>query len=162
MHPLFLFSLATLACGATTLALLWTNPLYLRSDRLVWKALVRCTLPAVGFLDHLLRRSGALKATSRIFQRIELARSSFRDAASSHGKTDVFSEPAWFWSKTRRVFVKASLNLLRRHVATPSFRLWKPNGSVCKGAGRLSTLTTMVFAVGSSSTRYPKAKLIPE
>jgi hypothetical protein len=137
-----------------------TKPLSLCFNGLTVDSLLRLALPAVGLLDRLSRRSGVSDLTSRILQWVNLASPSASDTAPSHSETSQREPPPiqnvrpdapryeWLWLKTKRVFVKAFLNVLRRQIRTVSLPSWALGLSIRRSPATSSGLTTMVFAAG--------------
>jgi hypothetical protein len=160
MHPFFVLFLAILTCSGAVLLAHATKPLLLCFDGLTVESLLRLALPAFGLLGRLSRQSGASDLASQILQWMNLARPPAHGTAPSHNETsqreppltqDVRPEPTryeWLWLKTKRVFVKAFLNVLRRQIRTVGLPSWALGLSIRRIPVTTSGLTSMVFAAG--------------
>jgi hypothetical protein len=158
--PLTTFITADLTCSVAILLAHATKPLSLCFNELTVDSLLRLILPAVGLLNRLSRRSGVSDLTSRILQWLNPANPSARDTAPSHSETSQLEPPTtqdvqpdapryeWLWLKTKRIFVKAFLNVLRRQIRTVSLPSWALDLSIRRSPAISSGLTAIAFAAG--------------
>jgi hypothetical protein len=161
MHPFLVLSLAILTCSAAILLAHATKPLLLSFDGLSVDSLLHRALPAaLGLWGRLSRRSSVSDLASRILHWVNLASPSTcnttpPDKEPSHHEPlsthDIRPEPPryeWLWLRTKRVFVKAFLNVVRRQIRTVSLPSWALSLSIRRTRATSSGLTTAIFAAG--------------
>jgi hypothetical protein len=160
MHPFLVLSLAALTCSAAILLAHATKPLLLCFDELTVDSLLRLALSAVELLCRLSRRSGVSDITSRILQWVNIGSPSASDTAPPHSETSQREPPStqdvrphhpryeWLWLKTKRVFIKAVLKVIRRQVRTVGLPSWALGISIRRNSATSSGVTTVVFAAG--------------
>lgn len=175
MHPFLVFSLAVLTCSTAVLLAHTTKPFLLCFDGPTAGSLLRRTLPAVGLMGRLFKRSGISDLAARCLHWADLASSLTREATPSHARPSPRRQPSstedvrretspygWLWLRTRRVLVKASLNVLRQQIRALSLPSWALGLSVRRNPATLSGLTTVVFAVGPSQLHYSSSSRLTE
>lgn len=164
MHPFLVSCLVVLTCSAAILLAHATKPFLLSFDGLPVDSLLRRALPAAfGLLGRLSRRSSVSDLTSKILHWVNLASPSTPSACNTTPPDkeasqyeppltqDARPQPPryeWLWLKTKRVFVKAFLNVLRRQIRTVSLPSWALGLSIRRTRATPSGLTTMIFAAG--------------
>lgn len=161
MHPFLMFTLAILTCSAAVLLAHATKPILLSFDGLPVDSVLRRALPAaVGLWGRLSGRSSVSDLAPKILHWVNLASPSTCNATPpekgpSHDEPpstrDVRPERPryeWLWLKTKRVFIKAFLNVLRRQIRTVSLPSWMLSLSIHRTRATSYGLTTTVFAAG--------------
>jgi hypothetical protein len=172
MHLFLVLCLAILTCSAAALLTHTTKPILLSLDGLTADALLRRALPAaVELWSRSCRQSSLPELTSKILHFVHLAGPSTHKTTPPDGQLsqhepsmtqDVRAEPSryrWLWLKTKRVFVKAFWNVLRRQIRTMSFPTWALGLSIRRTRAMPSGLTTMVFAAGPPHCCTPTSML---
>lgn len=173
MHPFFVLSLAVLTCSAAILLAHATKPFLLSFDGLAVDSLLRRAVPATfGLLGRFSRRCSVSDLTSKILRWTNLGSSPTCNTTSSSNEQPSQDEPPpaqdvrpetpryeWLWLKTKRVFVKAFLNVLRRQVRTVSLPSWALGLSVRCTRANPSGLTTVIFAAGVPHPHSPTTTL---
>lgn len=175
MHPFLVLSVAILTCSTAALLAHATKPFLLCFDGPTVGSLLRRTLPAVGLMGRLFRRFDISDLAARFLHWADLASPLTRETTPSHAKPsprrqassteDVRPETSlygWLWLRTRRVLVKASLNVLRRQIRALSLPSWALGLSIRRNPATLSGLTTVIFAVGPSQLHGSSSSRLTE
>lgn len=174
MHPFLVLSLAILTCSAAILLAHATKPFLLCFDGPTVGLLLRRTLPAVSLVGRLCRRVGISGLVARCLNWADLASPSTRETTPSHAgpsqrqpssTQDVRPETSpygWLWLRTKRVLVKASLNVLRQQFRAVSLPSWALGLSIRRNPATSSGLSTMVFAVGPSQLCDSSSSVLTE
>lgn len=176
MHPFLVFSLAILTCSAAILLAHATKPFLLCFDGPTVGSLLRRTLPVVGLIGGFLRRFGISVSdlAARCLNWADLASPSTRETTPSHAASSrcqpsstqhVRPETSlygWLWLRTKRVLVKASLNVLHQQIRAVSLPSWALGLSIRRNPATSSGLTTVVVAVGPSQLRDYSSSMLTE
>jgi hypothetical protein len=161
MHPFLVLPLAILTCTAAILLAHATKPLLLSFDGLPVDSVLRRGLPAaLGLWARLSGRSGVSDLASKILHWVNLASPPTcnttapekeplcHEPPSTHDVRHLPPRYEWLWVKTKRVFVKAFWNVLRRQIRTVSLPSWALSLSISRTRAASSGLTTTIFAAG--------------
>ncbi|TLD04201.1 hypothetical protein E2P81_ATG10516 [Venturia nashicola] len=167
MHPFLVLSLAILTCSAAIPLALTVKPFLLCFNGPAVALLPRRAVPAVRITTRLFGQLGVSGLAARCLARAGFVIPSTREPTPSQTQPAHLREirpvpPTykWLWLKTRRVLVKASVNVLRRRAASVSLPSWALGFSIRRSAVTPSGFTPVVFAARPplnriSTTRSP-------
>lgn len=158
MHPFLVLSLAILTCSAAIPLALAMKPFLSCFNGTAVALLLRRAVPAVRLTSRLFGQLGVSDLVMRFLTRAGFVTPPARDATPSSTQTwqtkpsspresrPVPSPYKWLWLRTRRVLVKASLNIFRRRAASVSLPSWALSLSISRSPVASSGLTSMIFA----------------
>lgn len=153
MHPFLVLSLAILTCSAAISLALAMKPFLPFFNGPAVALLLRRAVPAARITTRLFGQLGVSDLVARCLARTGFVIPSTRDPTPSQTQPSSIQEVRHMsstykrlWLRTRRVLVKASVNVLRRRAASVSLPSWAMGFSIHRSAVTPSGFTPVIFA----------------